>query len=111
MQDVHEKVESIPVVLTTLGNNIIVPASPTGEFYIYIHEIIGSADAPVTLQILAGSRVLAEFDLAAGQGITEDDIPGHDGVPRFSCLPGEDFIINLSASVNFKGGCAHSRRY
>ena len=111
IQDVHEKIESIPVDIAASGDNVVITGDTNSEYYIYIHEIIGSAAGAVTLKIQAGARILAEFELQADQGITLDDIPGHDGVPRFKCRPGEDFIINLSGAVNFKGSCAHSRRY
>lgn len=111
LQDAHEKTESIVVDISSSGDNVVVAGDTNSEYYVYIHELIGAPDADVTLTIKAGTRELAEFDLKEGQGLTEDDIPGHDGVPRFRCRPGEDFILNLSGAVGFKGSCVHSKRY
>lgn len=109
LTDVHEAKISSPISISAAGDNVIVVGDR--ETWIYVHEVIGSAEGDVLLQFKAGTRVLAEFTLSAGQGLTEDDVPGDDGVPRFKCKPGEDFIINLSAPVQFTGGIQYSRRY
>jgi hypothetical protein len=92
--DVHEGKISLPVDISSSGDNSIVTGS--ADSWIYVHEVVGSAASAVTLKVKAGSRVLAEFDLDAFQGLTLNDIPGDDGVPRFKCYPGENFILNLS---------------
>ncbi len=107
--DVHEGKISLPIDISSSGDNVIVTGDT--ESWIYVHEVIGSAAAAVTIQIKAGSRVLAEFDLDTAQGLTLDDIPGDDGVPRFKCRPGEDFILDLSGAINFTGSIVYSRRY
>jgi len=63
------------------------------------------------MTIKAGSRILGNFDLSAGQGITENDEPGADNVPRFKCRPGEAFILNIAGSAVFKGSCDYSLKY
>ncbi len=105
----HEGKINIPIGINTSGDNIILVGN--SDSWIYIHELIGDAAATVTLQIISGSTVMAEFDLSAGQGLTEQDVPGDDGVPRFKCPPGEDFILNLSGGVQFTGALQYSRRY
>jgi hypothetical protein len=107
--DAHEGKISEAIDTATSGDNILV--NNDNESWIYVHEIIGSAASAVTVQFLAGSRLLAEFALDAGQGLTADDIPGDDGVPRFKCKPSEDFIMNLSGAVQFTGSIVYSRRY
>jgi hypothetical protein len=57
-----------------------------------------------------GSNTLASFVLDAGQGITEQDEPGMDGVPRFECRPGEAFIIEVTGGT-FNGALDYSLRY
>lgn len=109
LTDIHEAKVNIPVSINDSGDNIIVAGD--SESWIYVHEIIGDAEADVTLQVKSGSDVLAEFMLSAGQGLTLDDVAGDDGVPRFKCKPGDDFIINLSSAVQFTGGVQYSRRY
>lgn len=109
LQDVHTRKISIPVLTTVApGDNIIVPA--VTDTYIYVHEVIGDLDVTGSLQIKAGSRVLAEFQLDAGQGLTEQDEPGEDNRPRFECKPGEDFILNLTSGSHFEGSVHYSYR-
>lgn len=109
LTDIHEGKINEEVSVNSSGDNVVVSATP--DSWIYVHELIGDAVAPVTLTVKAGSRVLAEFTLGGGQGLTLDDVPGDDGVPRFKCLPGEDFILNLSGGVQFTGAIQYSRRY
>lgn len=109
LQDVHSKKESISVVTTTTGDNIIIPAQ--SDAWIYIHEIIGDLTNNGVVQVKAGSRVLGTFDLSSGQGLTEQNEPGEDNRPRFECRPGEAFILNISTSAIFKGSCHYSLRY
>ena len=107
--DVHEGKVTIPVDISTSGNNIIVTGN--ADSWIYIHELVGSAAAAVTLTIKGGTTDLAEFVLDAAQGLTVSDIPGDEGVPRFKIKPGTDFILNLSGAVQFTGSLVYSRRY
>lgn len=106
---IHEGKISLPVDVNSSGDNIIITGD--NDSWIYVHELIGSADVAVTLTIQCGTRDQGTFELLAGQGLTVDDIPGDDGVPRFKCYPGEDFIINLSGVSQFTGSCVYSRRY
>lgn len=107
--DAHTKKEPISIVTLLAGDNIIISALPNA--WIYIHELIGDLDADDTLQIKAGTRVLATFDLAAGQGFSTTDEPGNDGVPRFECRPGEDFILNIAGGAIFSGNVHYSLRF
>lgn len=109
LTDVHEGKISEVVEITGSGDHVIVTGD--ADSWIYVHELIGSATGDVVLEVLADTRPLAEFSLSEGQGLTLDDIPGDDGVPRFKCRPGEDFILNLSGAVDFIGGIVYSRRY
>ncbi len=107
IQDAHTKKTSIPVT-ATVGTNIVV--ANQSNAYIYIHELIGDLAAAGNLTVKAGSRTLAAFTLDAGQGITEQDEPGMDGVPRFECKPGEDFILVVTGGT-FNGALDYSLRY
>lgn len=107
IQDVHTKKISIPVT-APIGTNIVVAAHT--DAYIYIHELIGDLASAGDLTVKAGSRTLAAFTLDAGQGITEQDEPGMDGVPRFECKPGEDFILVVTGGT-FNGALDYSLRY
>lgn len=109
LQDVHERKISISVSASATGDNIIVAGDSSS--WIYIHELIGDLDVSGTIIVKAGSRTLATFILAAGQGLTEQDEPGEDNRPRFECKPGEDFILNLSAGSTFTGSVHYSRRF
>lgn len=108
LQDAHTKKTSAAVVAVP-GANTVVAALTDG--YIYVHELMGDLDVSGTITIKAGSRVLAEFILDAGQGLTEQDEPGMDGVARFECRPGEAFILTLSAGSTFRGSIDYSYRY
>lgn len=109
LQDVHERKISIAVNANLTGDNIVVAFTPAT--WLYIHELIGDLNVSGTLTIKAGSRILAVFNLAAGQGLTEQDEPGEDNRPRFECKPGENFILNLSAGSTFTGSCHYSLRF
>lgn len=108
LQDVHSRKVSVEVE-ATVGNDRVVVAAVAGT-WLYIHELIGDLAAAGTLTIKAGSRVLGEFTLADGQGITLQDEPGEDNRPRFECLPGEDFVLDVTGGT-FKGSCHYSLRY
>jgi hypothetical protein len=107
LQDAHTKKIAIPVA-AGVGSNTLVAAQP--DAYIYVHELIGDLAAGGNLIVKAGTRTLASFVLDAGQGITEQDEPGMDGVPRFECRPGEAFIIEVTGGT-FNGALDYSLRY
>lgn len=109
LQDVHTKKNSIAVTAAKNTTTAIIAADP--DAYIYVHELMGDLDVSGTITIKAGSRTLASFDLDAGQGLTLQDEPGMDGVPRFECRPGEAFNITMSSGSIFKGTCDYSLRY
>jgi hypothetical protein len=107
LQDSHTKKISIPVA-APIGTNTIVAAN--ADAYIYVHELIGDLAAGGNLTIMAGSRTLAAFVLDAGQGITVQDEPGMDGVPRFECKPGEALILVVTGGT-FNGALDYSLRF
>lgn len=107
IQDSHSKKISAAVA-APIGTTILVASKP--DAYIYIHELIGDLASAGNLTIMAGARVLAAFTLDAGQGITEQDEPGMDGVSRFECRPGEDFIVVVTGGT-FNGSIDYSFRY
>lgn len=105
--DIHTKKISAPVV-APIGTTILVAG--TADRYIYVHELIGDLEAAGSIEILAGSRSLGKFLLDAGQGLTEQDEPGNNGVPRFECRPGEDFKVIVTGGA-FNGSIDYSFRY
>lgn len=107
LQDVHSKKISKGFT-ANVGDTTVVAANASA--YIYIHELIGDLAADGTLEVLAGTRSLATFHLDKGQGITEQDEPGMDGVPRFECKPGEAFILRVSGGA-MTGTIDYSLRY
>lgn len=107
LQDAHTKKISIPVA-APVGTTTIIAAKD--DAYIYVHELIGDLASAGNLIIKCGTRTVASFTLDAGQGITEQDEPGMDGVPRFECKPGEAFILEVTGGT-FNGSCDYSYRY
>jgi len=107
LQDAHTKKKSIPLA-AAVGTNIIVAGDDSR--WIYVHEIIGDLAAAGNLIVRSGTTELASFTLDAGQGLTEQDQPGNDNVPRFECPPGEDFILEVTGGT-FNGSCSYSFRY
>lgn len=107
LHDAHTKMVSIPVA-AEIGSNTLVAAQT--DAYIYVHELIGDLSADGNVVIKAGTRTLGSFTLDAGQGLTEQDIAGMDGVPRFECKPGEAFIVETTGGT-FHGSLAYSLRY
>lgn len=105
--DTHSGKTSIAVSCAP-GQTTVVAADPNA--WIYIHEVMGDLSAAGTISMLAGARTLATFSLDAGQGITENDEPGNDGVARFQCKPGEAFII-VTSGGSFIGTVDYSYRY
>ena len=107
LMDAHTKKTSA-AVSAAVGTTIIVAAQ--ADAYIYVHELIGDLAIAGDLTVLAGVRVLGKFSLDAGQGITEQDEPGMDGVPRFECRPGEAFSLTVTGGT-FTGAIDYSFRY
>jgi len=107
LHDAHSKKIAIPVT-APIGSNTIVAAQD--DAYIYIHELIGDLASGGNLIVKCGTRTVASFTLDAGQGITEQDEPGMDGVPRFECKPGEAFILEVTGGT-FNGALDYSLRY
>lgn len=105
--DAHSKKIAAPVT-APIGETIIVAAQ--SDSYIYIHELIGDLAGAGNLIVKCGTRTVASFTLDAGQGITEQDEPGMDGVPRFECKPGEAFILEVTGGT-FNGAIDFSYRY
>lgn len=105
--DAHTKKIS-EAVAAAVGTTIVVAAK--ADAYIYVHELIGDLAAAGNLTVKCGSRTVAAFTLDAGQGITEQDEPGMDGVARFECRPGEDFILVVTGGT-FNGSIDYSFRY
>jgi len=108
LQDAHTRKISQPINIAPVGNTIIIAAKT--DAWIYIHELIGDLSSAGTLSIYAGTTELANFALADGQGITEQDEPGEDNRPRFECKPGESFNITCTGG-NFIGAVHYSYRY
>ena len=107
LHDAHSKKISAGVT-APIGTTEIVAAQD--DAYIYVHELIGDLAGAGNLTILAGVRVLATFVLDAGQGVTEQDEPGMDGVSRFECRPGEAFSLVVTGGT-FSGSIDYSFRY
>ncbi len=107
IQDAHSKKISIPLA-APIGTTTLVAAQPNA--YIYVHELIGDLAGAGNLTVMAGARTLATFVLDAGQGITEQDEPGMDGVPRFECKPGEALTLVVTGGT-FNGALDYSLRY
>lgn len=107
LHDAHSKKTSAAVA-AEVGTTEVVAAQD--DAYIYVHELIGDLASAGNLTVMAGSRTLAAFTLDAGQGITEQDEPGMDGVPRFECRPGEAFKLVVTGGT-FNGSIDYSFRY
>jgi hypothetical protein len=107
LQASHSK-KIAEAVTAPVGTTTIVAAQP--DAYIYIHELIGDLAAAGNLIIKCGTRTVASFTLDAGQGITEQDEPGMDGVSRFECRPGEAFILEVTGGT-FNGAIDYSFGY
>jgi len=107
LQDVHSAKNSIGFTAAP-GTDTIIAAVPGA--WIYVHELMGDMSQAGTLAVKAGSRTLATFSLDAGQGLTESDEPGNDNVARFTCAPGEAFIL-VPVTGTFTGTVDYSLRY
>jgi len=108
LQDAHTRKISLPVVALAGATTSVVAAVPGA--WIYVHELMGDMTADGTLEILSGTTSMAKFHLDKGQGLTEQDEPGNDNVPRFQCKPGDDFILKAT-SGDFNGAIDYSLRY
>jgi hypothetical protein len=108
IQDAHTKKIALPVIATAGATTTVVAA--VADAYIYVHELIGDLSADGTLEVLSGTTSLAKFRLDKGQGLTLQDEPGMDGVPRFQCKPGEAFILK-AVTGTFNGAIDYSLRY
>ena len=107
LQDSHS-MKTSEAVAAAVGTTTVIAAQP--DAYIYVHELIGDLASAGNLTIKCGSRTVAAFTLDAGQGITTQDEPGMDGVPRFTCRPGEAFILEVTGGT-FNGSIDYSFRY
>jgi len=107
LQDVHSRKITLPVN-APIGSTVVVAAVPGA--WIYVHELIGDLAAAGSLEILSGATSLAKFYLGDGQGLTEQDEPGMDGVARFMCKPGDAFILVTTGGA-FNGSIDYSLRY
>ena len=108
LQDVHSKKISIAVSAGPGTNTVVAAVSGA---WIYVHEVIGDLDVDGTITFKSGSTILGALTVDDGQGITLSDEPGEDNRPRFECIPGDDFVIHLSAGSTFKGIVHYSLRY
>lgn len=107
LHDAHTKKISLPLT-APVGTNTIVAAVPGA--WIYVHEISGDMAADGTVEFLSGTTSLGKYYLDAGQGLTVQDEPGMDGVPRFECKPGDNFVIVVTGGT-FDGAIDYSLRY
>lgn len=105
--DAHARKISIPVA-AAVGDTTLIAAQD--DAWIYVHELIGDLAGAGNLTIKCGSDTVAAFVLDAGQGITEQDDPGNDGVPKFQCKPGDAFVLTVTGGT-FNGSCTYSFRY
>jgi len=116
LQDAHSRKVSIPVTAPVGDTVIILAEAVTGNFdhWTYVHELIGDLAATGTLAVVAinqaaAERILATFNLDAGQGLTEQDEPGEDNRPRFEFFPGEDVVLRVTGG-SFIGSAHYSIR-
>lgn len=117
LQDAHSRKVSIPVS-APVGDTIILASTigaNQGDHWTYIHELMGDLGVTGTLSViainaLAAERILATYDLDAGQGITTEDEPGEDNRPRFEFKPGENAVLRVTGGT-FTGSCHYSLRY
>jgi len=107
LQDAHTRKTSIAVA-AVVGTSTIIAGDV--ESWIYVHLLIGDLADAGNLIVRSGTTELASFTLDKGQGLTEQDEPGNDNVPRFQCPPGEDFILEVTGGT-FNGSINYSRRY
>lgn len=107
LQDAHT-MKFNDTVVAPVGTTTVIPA--TADRWIYVHELIGDLEASGTLEVRQGTDVVGTFRLDAGQGITLQDIPGETNRPRFSCRPGQPFVLFVTGGT-FNGAITYSFRY
>lgn len=111
LQGTHGRKISIPVSAPVGDTDII--AAQTDK-WIYVHELMGDLAATGTLSVIgitgATERILATYDLDAGQGLTVSDEPGEDNRPRFEFKPGEKVTLRVTGGT-FTGACHYSFGY
>ena len=105
--DTHSTKISLPITAVA-GTTAIIAGDPNR--WIYIHELIGDLTAGGTLDVMCGAVNKGHFIMDEGQGITEQDEPGNDGVARFVCKPGEAFSLIVTGGT-FNGSIDYSFRY
>jgi hypothetical protein len=96
LQGVHGRKIS-EAVSAAVGTQTIIAAQAAK--WIYVHELMGDLATAGDVTVKAGSRVLATFNLDAGQGLTTQDESGEDGRPRFECKPGEAFVLTVTGGT------------
>lgn len=111
LQDVHTRKINTPVT-APIGDTIIIPF--TANEWHYIHELIGDLQVAGDLDVVAiaqdsTERVLANFTLTDGQGITLSDESGEDNRPRFEFKPGENAVLRVTGG-DFIGNVHWSKR-
>ena len=109
LQGVHGRKVSLPITATVGDTDIL--AAQTDK-WIYIHELIGDLAAAGNISVIAinstpTERILANFTLADGQGLTLQDEPGEDNRPRFEFKPGEKVTLRVTGG-SFIGSCHYS---
>lgn len=116
LQDAHSRKIPKPVSAPVGDTVIILAEAVTGSFdhWTYLHELIGDLNATGTISVVAinqsaAERILATFNLDAGQGLTEQDEPGEDNRPRFEFFPGEDVVLRVTGG-DFIGAMDYSIR-
>lgn len=117
LQDAHSRKVSIPVSAPAGDTTIIDSNAITGnrtDHWTYVHELIGDLSATGTVSVIAidqsaAERILATFNLDAGQGLTEQDEAGEDNRPRFEFKPGEDIVLRVTGG-DFVGAAHYSIR-
>lgn len=116
LQDAHSRKIS-EAVSAPAGDTIIIPRSTNLDEWHYIHELIGDLSGAGSLIVVAiddtsptpVERILGEFNLAEGQGLTLQDEPGEDNRPRFEFRPDEDAVLR-TVGADFTGALHWSIR-
>jgi len=116
LQDAHSRKVSIPVSAPVGDTVIVLAEAVTGDFdhWTYLHELMGDLAVTGVLSVVAinqaaAERILATYNLDAGQGLTVSDEPGEDNRPRFEFFPGEDIVLRVTGGT-FTGAAHYSIR-